>query len=327
MKTLYNIKKLFLIFCIPFFTLVSAKQEETINQYSLTNRSVPACYADRIAFIKDENEKEFVVKRSPFSEQAIHETVCAHILKTRGINTNHVEIIPAHHSPVRKFDSYVTTIHDFVPGEPIDEIDDMQDFNIQDGLVSNSTLKSIIRYKCEGLVAANIYLDDNDSNQSNNLFDKETNTLYTIDKERAFFNLYKVPNTPDASLYKLPRYLLATRTHESLARVNRNELSSEEINALKAVNNKLKELMIEYPPALLQKKWLETAEKINYEYHPEKQKYMLKFFEYNFDENCKVTMQLNRLTKPSHKLSFNNVESILKGMVKGAQNFVPAMQS
>lgn len=313
---IYNIKKLLLIVFVPFFAFAIGGQDATANRYSKTNRAATGQYVDRILFVEDENKKEFVIKKQTNSEGAIHEAVCAEILERSGINTNHVEIFPAGHSPIKDFDSFVTTVHSLAPGEEIAKIEDMQDFSIGLGLSSKSTLKSIIKYECGDLVAANIYLDDGDSHGYNNFFDKETNQFCTIDKGHAFLSLREVPNDSDASLslredpdaHSYRWYVSATRTHRFLANLKKEELSLPQIQALAKVNNKLQEIMIEYPPAAIQEKLIETAEKIHYRYAPEKQEYMGRFLQHNFDENCEVVMQLDRLTGPyaSNKLFLDN---------------------
>lgn len=296
MKTLYiKLKQLSFFISILCINSIVAEQENS-TEYFKTQR-IPRYSYSKVMFVKNNNDEEFVIKKHSDAETAIHEAACADILESVGVNTNRVKILPAHHPSIQKFTdytNYTTTVHNVVPGIEIGRIKEMDEINIQPGLTKEETLKNIAQDKrLAPIVAANTYLDDRDGHNFNILFDKETNQFYTIDKEYAFSYFYGSSFCDPATL----EYLSATQTGEFLSTLTKKQLSPEETKALKRMNKTLKKLIIQYPPKTLHDKWMSKAKEIDYEYSPEKKEYMSKFLEHNFNENKRISYQLNLLIK------------------------------
>lgn len=297
--------------CSAFFAsaqeLVPTKQTFNFKEPMCVQvDKVPCCGINSTIFLKDHNQQTFVFKMYRSTENAIHEALGSYIGTSVGIRINKVRIIPAKMPFVGKDATckYAATLHTCVPGVEIAQIDNMPySVDIYGGLKSVDNLKSLIHNGdlCD-IVALDIFLNNFDRHSGNYLFDQKTDHYYAIDMDHIFYAARTVPNMIDEEACDIPQALagifqnnVASNAYWFLKRLTREELSDEEVTALKRVASTLKILLSTYPPQKLFDAWMWQAQQADYIYTDAKKGYIRTMIHYNTYYSHWVVERINSL--------------------------------
>jgi len=287
-----------------------------------------------VFLVKDAEGKKYILKYNtksswdaPNTEPSIHETLGAKVGMDIGININNVKLIPACDTSLQSVDinPHVTkTLHTVVPGKEVNHLTLPYPVNIQLS-AGNATqnLQSLTRHRnlCQ-IAALDIYLDNWDRHNGNLFFDETTNQFYAIDMDWIFNQIYNFSNNThdtdaDKTVYSFVTNLLqsfqhkpfqcdvlATHIHQLLHNVKPEELTPQEMNALREVNAVLQKLQSTYTPRKLFNVWMDIAQQANYTYSIQKQQYIRYLIAYNYCEITKVCAEINRILSDNGIVSY-----------------------
>ncbi len=266
------------------FSLIAAEQNNKFFTSPLT-KSNTQNHIRRIDFVQDANGKKFILKYPRHTEHAIAEALAAKIGKDVGVNINDVKICSPRDPAISSVDEYPScakTLHTIVPGKEVNNTS-YANITIQNPL-GKKALHSLTLHKdlCK-IVALDIYLDNWDRHNSNFFYDQQSNTFYAIDMDMILEN--------DRNKFER----CATQTINFVKRLNKDNLSEAEKNALRRVNKTLHKLTSQYPPEKLQSTWMELAQEVHYKCHHSEQQRFNNLTEYNFKETQKLQKLLNSL--------------------------------
>ncbi len=293
-------KKLFLIlyFCTIHSLLCIPVNLSFTPPFTITGLANATTF-----FMHDAAGNQFVLKYHPRGpKRAIHDTLGAQIGKSIGLHINEVEIFSPHDpfnqffseiNPLQQWQFGVTTLHSRVPGKEVKSIKNINNkICIKRGLYTEKHLDSLIQYmQLCAIVAFDIFIDNTDRHNRNLFFDKKTGHFYAIDMDHAF----KAANALACTPYDYDFALLATRAHHFVHTLRKRKLSSQEIAALKRVQQTLEQLVSLYPPTILFDEWMAIVKKAGVFYNPREQEKIKKYLEYNAQEVNRLISLLNTM--------------------------------
>jgi hypothetical protein len=324
MKKVKNIKKSIFIVFVSIVGTLSAQEhsndepffkEPLIRDTSISKLLISASWSFwgnpggfncAIDFLKDQTGSQFVVKRQPTKEYSIHEVLGARIGQTLGKNFVN-KVIPAPANLVAPYG--IATLHTHAIGTETSNYDYALEnkINIQNGLASKLNLSSITYNEdLAKLVAFHLYLDDRDCHSNNLFYDFESDHFCAIDKGLIFPTSYYFAEHQNDLNRVFPMHcvrdgqsnqLLATSACDFLETVQKDNLSSKEINALKVVSTTLISLMAAYPPAKIHTEWMTLAEDLDFKYSDETKENISILVEYNHHENKRLVKLIDKLTQ------------------------------
>jgi hypothetical protein len=146
-----------------------------------------------------------------------------------------------------------------------------------------------------------------DRHNYNLSFDATKNEFHAFDMDYIFYNIYDIPNNDNTTyipknvttlmqFFARPLSLfLATNVYHFLKEIDPQQLSYNEIDALKIINSTLEKLQAAYPPKKLYAEWMNIAQQAHYSYTTEKQQCIRYLIAYNHVEISKIRAQLNRI--------------------------------
>jgi hypothetical protein len=264
---------------------------------------------DHVLFVQDADSNKFVLKypnpkfdRSP--EHAIHDTLGAKIGLAAEININEVRIFKPYDQSISSVDKYhpekIKTLHTLVPGK---EIGKKQEDDLINGLQNESHLEILTANigLCK-IAALDTFLDNNDRHNENLFYKKKTNQYHAIDMDYIFPQALFLPNNNELSnIYDEHKpedfNFMSSRSADFLKNLKLEQLSLENIMALKEYEKTLSYLISNYPPKKLYSEWMSIAQEVDYKYSESKQKNILTLIEYNFHETKLLQEQLQQLIK------------------------------
>lgn len=275
-------------------------------------------YDKNVLLVQDANNKQFILKYNTkidyitsTPEPSIHEMLGAKIGLAAQININDVDIFPAHETSLRSVDIHphlAKTLHTVVPGTEVGNIATPYTIDICGALTSKRNLHSLTFHKnlCE-IAALDIFTSNIDRHNYNLSFDTTNNEYHAFDMDWSFFDVYYIPNSDN--LTHIPKNLttfiqflkkplsvfLATNVYKFLQEIDPQQLSYNEIEALKTVNTTLEKLQTTYPPKKLYAEWMNIAHKVHYHYSHEKRQCIRYLIAYNHLEISKIRAQINRI--------------------------------
>jgi hypothetical protein len=289
-------------------------------------------YGNDVFLVKDAENKKFILKYNtknnyitPSPEPSIHEALGAKIGMDVGININNVKLFPAHDTSLQSVDinpDVPKTLHTVVPGKEVCYATIPYPVNIQlsaDNATQN--LQSLTHHKnlCQ-IAALDLFTSNIDRHNGNLFFDEATNQYYAIDMDWIFNQMYNFSNNHNdtektaysfvtgmlQSFQKKPFqcHVLATQIYEVLHNVKSEELTPQEINALKDVAAMLQKLQSMYSPRKLFNEWMNVAQQAHYTYSIQKQQYIRYLIAYNYCEITKVRAEINRILSDDGILSY-----------------------
>jgi hypothetical protein len=271
------VKKLFFIFLLYISLPLLCLPTQLIFTPPFT---ITGLINETTFFIQDALQNNFVLKYHPRGpKRAIHDALGAFIGASIGININEVEVFPAQYQFITTSQTGVATLHICVPGTAIREIKKMDGkICIKRGIRKEKTLNNIAAYKelCD-IVAFDIFIDNTDRHNGNIFFDKKTGHFYAIDMDHGFKSAFTLPYTP----HEYDFSTVATRTYRFIKTLKKEDLSRQEIKALKRVQQTLQRLVILYPPVRLFEEWMLLAQKAHIIYNQREQAKIKKYLAFN----------------------------------------------
>jgi hypothetical protein len=281
------------LLCLPLF--IAGSQEKKITPIFIEPFKELGKIDFDVKVVLDANNRKFIIKNHYWQEYAVAETLAAEIGK-EFINTNQVQIVPKNNILNGKKLKNTTTVHTYIEGEHDNNV-----HLIYEAITKREHLENIATKhpQLKNIAAFNIFINNRDCHNGNLLLNKKTNQLYVIDFAAAFIPLMESSS------------FLAARTCNYLQSLNKKELSSEKIKALKHVRKTLDTLSNQYPPEELYKRWIDTSKQANYNPDLCKQKEMNRGIHTNFDETQYLCDQINRLIK--NPLS---IKSVLRNIAR-----------
>lgn len=277
-----------------------------------------ATLGQTIFLVKDAQNKQFVLKYNtkinsytPTAEPSIHEMLGAKIGLAANININDVAIFPAHDTSLQSIDTYphlTKTLHTVVPGKEVGDGTMSCYLDLYGALTSKQNLHSLTFHQdlCK-IVALDIFTSNIDRHNYNLSFDDAKNEYHAFDMDYIFYNVYDIPNNDNTTyipknvtaliqFFAKPLSLfLATNVYHFLKEIDPQQLSYNEIDALKIINTTLEKLQSAYPPKKLYAEWMSIAQQAHYSYSNEKQQCIRYLIAYNHVEVTKIRAQLNRI--------------------------------
>jgi hypothetical protein len=284
-------EKTFLIFLLSTTHHLLCRPTELIfaTPFTITGHANSTTF-----FLHDAAGNQFVLKYHPRGpKRAIHETLGAYIGKSIGLNINEVEVFSPHDPFTQPSQFGVVTLHSRVPGVQVKDIKDMNhEIWIKKGLCDRTHLDSLIEYPelcC--IVAFDIFIDNTDRHNRNLFFDKKTRQFYAIDMDHGFKSANTLVDTPHDYDFDT----LAVRAYKFVKTLTKKRLSSQEIKALKCIQQTLQQLADRHTPQTLFEEWMAIGKKAGVMYNPREQGKIKKYLEYNADQVSLLLMQLDKL--------------------------------
>jgi hypothetical protein len=268
-------------------------------------RRIPS-FRGGVDVVLDANKQKLVIKEHTWPSYEVAEALAAEIGEEI-INTNQVQIFPPNSVVLNgKKISNTTTVHTYIEGKEIkSEPNNIDTDLIHLAITTREHLKNIATQhsQLKDIAAFNIFINNRDCNNGNLLLNEKTNQLYGIDFAAAFIPQVFIPSG-----------LLAARTCNYLQSLSKEELSSEEIKALKHVRKTLETLSNQYPPTELYKLWVDIGKQANYNPNSSTQEAMRQGMNTNFNEIQYLCYHINRLIK--NPLS---IKSVFKNMARPSE--------
>ena len=240
---------------------------------------------NRIVFVEDAHNKQFVLKYPRSPNHALNDALGAEVGKSIGVNINDVKIFPPHDpslSSVDIFPHHIKTLHTLVPGNEVRKMSAVitSFFSIRAGLNNKAKLESLTTHKdLYKIIALDIFLNNSDRHNGNLFYDEENDHFYAIDM--------------DAIFYK--KCLLATKAGNFIKGLLKKKLSAQETTALKNLHKILDDLMEQYPPEKLCELKKRLAAQADYAYSELEQETFRELVEHNFNEIKRLQRRLERL--------------------------------
>lgn len=315
-----------ILFYISCFVIVSQQHaadrtffEEPLTEYTKKDWEKRGACNKGIKFLKDANEKLFVLKFQHTPETAIHDILGAQMGVAINIPVNQVIFLPANLSFFKESLPYTATLHSHASGQEVKDVSDMPYYiDIKNGLFEEINLKSIT-YNIDlcDIIALHIYCNKNDGHLNNLIFDKKTNRFCAIDYGNIFHTIHNLDNNDCQSPYDeendqlhniFPaepvsfsghyyRTCLASEAYDFIKTLEKEKLTPEKINALNRVDTVLNQLMSQYPASKMYDEWMKLAEKINYTYSPDKKECIKVAIEYNEHEVKRLRLAIADVIK------------------------------
>jgi len=320
MKIIKYLKSFVLINSVAITSILCAQQQqqdnsnenffkEPLTQYTNCGpENNSGVFNKGIQFFQDQTGSKFVLKHQISKEYSIHEVLGARIGQVLGKNIVN-EVIPAPRDLAAPYG--MTTLHTHAQGTEVGSSCISGKVGIKEGLANKANLKSISWNKdLAKIVALNLYLDDRDCHQNNLFFDITSHRFCAIDKGLIFETSYDCKhnlNSEHGLHYILPaKYkhdyyyydqLLASDACDFLENIKKEDLSLEEIRALKRVGKTLNSLMVAYPPTKIHSEWMSIAQDFNFDYSDETKENISILVEYNHHENKRLVKLIDKITK------------------------------
>jgi len=306
-KTIQCIALMSVLLTLPLFIAGSPKKVKpfTLRQPFKKLYQIPS-FRGGVDVVLDANKQKLVIKEHTWPSYGVAEALAAEIGEEI-INTNQVQIFPPNSVVLNgKKISNTTTVHTYIEGKEIkSEPNNIDTDLIHLAITTREHLKNIATQhpQLKDIAAFNIFINNRDCNNGNLLLNEKTNQLYGIDFAAAF-----IPQV------FMPSDLLAARTCNYLQSLNKEELSSEEIKALKHVRQTLITLSNQYPPTELYNLWVDISKQANYNPNSSTQEEMSRGMNANFNEIQYLCYHINRLIK--NPLS---IKSVFKNMARPSE--------
>jgi len=295
-----------LLLTLPLFIAGSPKKVNpfTFRQPFKKLYQIPSLRGGGVDIVLDANKQKLVIKEHTSPSYGVAETLAAEIGK-EVINTNQVQIFPPNGVVLNgKQISNTTTVHTYIEGKEIKDKPNNINGLINEAITTREHLKNIATKHphLKDIAAFNIFINNRDCNNGNLLLNEKTNQLYGIDFASAFIPL---SHSSD---------LLAARTCNYLQSLNKEELSPEEIKALKHIKQTLETLSNQYPPTELYNLWVDISKQAHYNPNSSTQEAMSQSMNTNFNEIQYLCYHINRLIK--NPLS---IKSVFKNMARPSE--------